>query len=127
LMRSLAKAAYQTIDDWVRENGYKRYLANSIKGEAEVNWDSESERDAFLKGIVFDVERLLSLSEQVAKENPEWAEIKAGVELLNQLIGQDIERKGEVLKLKEGGANDRLISVQDPEMRHGRKSRSKLF
>ena len=127
LMRSLAKAAYQTIDDWVRENGYERYLASSIKGEAEVNWDSESERDAFLKGIVLDVERLLSLSEQVAKENPEWAEIEAGVELLNQLIGQDIDRKGEVLKLKEGVANDRLISVQDPEMRHGRKSSSKLF
>jgi hypothetical protein len=126
-MRSLAKSAYQTIDHWVRENGYERYLASSIKGEAEVNWDSESERDAFLKGIVLDVERLLSLSERVAKENPAWAEIEAGVELLNQLIGQDIERKGEVLKLKEGVANDRLISVQDPEMRHGRKSSSKLF
>jgi hypothetical protein len=126
-MRSLAKAAYQTTNHWVRENGYERYLASSIKGEAEVNWDSESERDAFLKGIVLEVERLLSLSEQVVKENPEWAEIEAGVELLNQLIGQDIDRKGEVLKLKEGVANDRLISVQDPEMRHGRKSSSKLF
>ena len=127
LMRSLAKAAYQTIDDWVRGNGYERYLASSIKGEAEVNWDSESERDTFLKGIVLDVERLLSLSKKVEKENPEWAEIEAGMELLNQLIGQDIERQGEVLKLKEGVAKDRLISVQDPEMRHGRKSSSKLF
>lgn len=127
LMRSLAKATYQTTNHWVRENGYERYLASSIKGEAEVNWDSESERDAFLKGIVLDVERLLSLSEQVAKENPECAEIEAGVELLNQLIGQDIERKGEELKLKEGVANNRLISVQDPEMRHGRKNSSKLF
>lgn len=127
LMRSLAKAAHQSINHWVRENGYERYLASSIKGEAEVNWDSESERDAFLKGIVLDVERLLSLSEQVAKASPEWAEIEAGVGLLNQLIGQDIERKGEVVKLKEGVAKDRLISVQDPEMRHGRKSSSKLF
>lgn len=127
LMCSLAKAAHQTVDHWVRENGYERYLASSIKGEAEVNWDSESERDAFLKGIVFDAERLLSLSEQVAKENPKGAEIAAGVGLLDQLIGQDIERKGEVVKLKEGVAKDRLISVQDPEMRHGRKSSKKLF
>jgi len=47
--------------------------------------------------------------------------------LLKQLIGQDIERKGETVKLKEGVAKDRLISVQDPQMRHGRKSSSKLF
>ncbi|MCX5665828.1 MAG: IS1182 family transposase [Candidatus Omnitrophica bacterium] len=127
LMRSLAKAGHQSIHNWVKENGYERYLASSIKGEAKVNWDSESERDAFLKGIVLDVERLLSLPEQVAKANPEWEEIEAGVELLNQLIGQDIERKGEAVKLKEGVAKDRLISVQDPEMRHGRKSSSKRF
>jgi hypothetical protein len=127
LIRSLAKAAHQSIKDWAGENGYERYQASSIKGEATVNWDSESERDAFLKGIVLDVEGLLSLAEQVAKESPEWEEIEAGVGLLNQLIGQDIERKGEAVKLKEGVAKDRLISVQDAEMRHGRKSSSKLF
>jgi len=74
-----------------------------------------------------DVERLLSIPEQVSKESPEWRDIEAGVRMLNQLIGQDIERKGEALKLKKGVAKDRLISVQDPEMRHGRKSSSKLF
>jgi hypothetical protein len=64
---------------------------------------------------------------QVSKESPEWRDIEAEVRMLNQLIGQDIERKGEALKLKKGVAKDRLISVQDPEMRHGRKSSSKLF
>jgi hypothetical protein len=47
--------------------------------------------------------------------------------MLNHLIGQDIERKGEALKLKKGVAKDRLISVQDPEMRHDCQSSSKLF
>jgi hypothetical protein len=31
------------------------------------------------------------------------------------------------MKIKKGVAKDRVISVQDPEMRHGRKSSSKLF
>jgi transposase len=127
LMRSLAKVTQQTVNDWVKENGYERYLASSIKGETEVNWDSESERDEFLKGMVMDVERLLSIPEQVAKTSPEWGEIESGMGLLKQLIGQDIEREGETVKLKEGVAKDRLISVQDPQMRHGRKSSSKLF
>ena len=128
LTRTLAKAAHQSVKEWIGQNGFDRYQASSIKGEATVNWDSEQERDAFLKGIVLDVERLLSMAEEVANDNPEWeTEIKAGVGLLHQLIGQDIERKGEAVKLKEGVARDRLISVQDPEMRHGRKSHSKRF
>jgi len=128
LAMTLAKAAHQSVKDWIGQNDFDRYQASSIKGEATVNWDSGQERDAFLKGIVLDVERLLSLAEEVANDNPEWeTEIKAGVGLLHQLIGQDIERKGEAVKLKEGVARDRLISVQDPEMRHGRKSHSKRF
>jgi len=114
LIRILAKTTQQSIKHWVKENRYERYLASSIKGEAEVNWDSESERDAFLKGIVLDVERLLSIAEKEAKESPEREAIQEGVGLLNQLIGQDIERKGEAVKLKDGVARDRLISVQEP-------------
>ena len=128
LLRSLAKAAHQTNKEWAGENGYERYQASSIKGEAAVNWDNERERDAFLKGIVLDVERLLSIAGQAAEDNSAWeTEIKAGMGLLQQLIGQDIERQGKVVKLKEGVARDRLISIQDPEMRHGRKSHSKRF
>jgi hypothetical protein len=128
LIRSLAKAAHQPVKEWVGEKGYERYEASSIKGEATVNWDNEQERDAFLKGIVLDVERLLRMAEEVTNDHPEWeTEIQAGTGLLHQLIGQDIERQGEAVKLKEGVAKDRLISIQDPEMRHGRKSHSKLF
>jgi hypothetical protein len=128
LIRSLAKAAHQSLKDWAGEKGYERYQASSIKGEAAVNWDNERERDAFLKGIVLDVERLLDMAEEAAHDHPEWEmEIQEGVGLLHQLIGQDIERQGEAVKLKEGVARDRLISVQEPEMRHGRKSHAKRF
>jgi len=128
LTRTLAKASHQVRKDWLGENGYERYQASSIKGEAAVNWDNEQERGSFLKGMVLDVERLLGMAEEIANDHPEWeTEIQAGMGLLHQLIGQDIERQGEAVKLKEGVAKDRLVSIQDPEMRHGRKSHAKRF
>jgi len=127
LMRELAKPTQQSYKVWVDGNGYERYLASSIKGEAEVDWDLESARDEFLKGIVLDAERLLILAKATAKNEKEQKSIEPHIALLKQLIGQDVERHGEAMKLKKGVAKDRVISVQDPEMRHGRKSSSKLF
>jgi hypothetical protein len=42
-------------------------------------------------------------------------------------LAQDIERDESGPRLKRGVAPDRLISVHDPEMRHGRKSSSHRF
>jgi Transposase DDE domain len=46
---------------------------------------------------------------------------------LSRVLVQDIERRAAGPALKEGVAPDRLVSVHDPEMRHGRKSATKRF
>jgi len=51
----------------------------------------------------------------------------AAAELLSRILLQDIERQQAGPALKQGVAPDRLVSVHDPEQRHGRKSRSKRF
>jgi hypothetical protein len=50
-------------------------------------------------------------------------------ELLEKIIEHDVERdsEGNVLGVRQRAAGDRPISVTDPEMRHGRKSRSELI
>ena len=40
---------------------------------------------------------------------------------------QDVDCSGPAPALRRGVAKDRRISVEDPDMRHGRKSRSVLF
>ncbi len=47
--------------------------------------------------------------------------------MLGQLLLQDVERTGDGIGLKDGVSRDRLMSVHDPEMRHGHKSRSWRF
>ena len=52
----------------------------------------------------------------------------AAAALLLRLIAQDVEEKpGGGFQVKSGTAKDRVLSVHDPEMRHGRKSASKRF
>jgi hypothetical protein len=47
--------------------------------------------------------------------------------LLGQLLLQDVERKEDGATMKEGVSLDRIVSVHDPEMRHGHKSSRKRF
>jgi hypothetical protein len=55
--------------------------------------------------------------------------LKDDLDTLAQLISQDLEPDpgGGGMKIREGVAPDRRVSVEDREMRHGRKSKSKRF
>ena len=51
----------------------------------------------------------------------------AAVAVARQVRDQDVDLAGAAPALRRGVARDRRISVEDAEMRHGRKSRSVLF
>lgn len=131
LMRALAEAEGLGVEAWGPAQGLERYLAPSIKGGAEVDWDDEEARRGFLHGIVTDAERLLRLAGEAMAQMPEEDErgerLHRAGGLLRQLVSQDVKRSEEGSTLKEGVARDRIVSVHDPEMRHGRKSKSKRF
>ena len=132
LVRALAGLSGQGPEAWAREHDLSRYYGASIKGEAEIDWDNVAARQAFLEGIVVDAERLLAVAERVRAGYPpagaESGRIDEAASLLRQLLAQDVERttEGQAV-LKDGVAKDRVPSVTDPEMRHGRKSASGKF
>jgi len=69
------------------------------------------------------------LAAEAQAAHPEQAEaIAAAAALLQRLIAQDVEEKPEGgCQIKEGTEKDRVVSVEDPEMRHGHKSASQRF
>ena len=131
-MRALAAVEKVDVREWAKARGYGRYLASSIKGEAAIDWSDKGARQALLAGIVGDADRLLELSwlaqGELAEDSAGRQQIVAGAELLGQLLLQDIERKSgdgdgdDGVSLKGGVSKDRMMSVHDPEMRHGHKS-----
>ena len=133
LTRALARRGGQVRPEvWAEERGLGRYFASSIKGEAEIDWDDEDARREFLGGIVQDADRLLAMAREAVhglpKESDQTKRIVEAAALLAQLLWQDIERQEDGGPgLKRGVAKDRIVSVHDPDMRHGRKSSSKRF
>jgi hypothetical protein len=93
----------------------------------DCEWRSKPAREALLTRVAKDAERALAAVERV----PELAAADAVAEaaqLLRELIGQDFELDEEdVPRLSRGTAKDRILSVHDPEMRHGRKSERQRF
>ena len=98
------------------------------KGDSKpkINWDDKKERQELLSLLVSDVRKVLSHVD-VNKEDVD-NQLKDAANLLARIVSQDIEedKKGKP-KIKKGVAKDRVISTTDPEMRHGRKSRSGKF
>ena len=131
LMRALAAVEKSSVKEWGKAQGYGRYLASSIKGEAAIDWSDKRARTALLAGIVGDADRLLELSRRAQGELPEDSaerqRIVTAAELLGQLLLQDVERVEGGVSLKDGVSRDRMMSVHDPEMRHGHKSSSRRF
>ena len=131
LLWALAAVEKSTVKEWAKARRYERYLGSSVKGEAAIDWSDKRARKALLAGIVADADRLLELSRQAQGELPEDSEerqrIVAAAELLGQLLLQDVERTDDGVGLKDGVSRDRMMSVHDPEMRHGHKSSRRRF
>jgi transposase len=134
LVRMLAELLESSPEEWAQAHGLSRYLSSaSLKGEAQINWEESKARERFLTSIVADADRLLEIARQTlssyAPDSVEHKRLIEAAELLSQLLLQDVERKpatGEA-SLKAGVAKDRVVSVHDPQMRHGRKSKAKRF
>ncbi len=131
LLRALAAVEKSSVKEWAEFHDYGRYTGSSVKGEAAIDWADQRARASLLASIVADADRLLGLARQARRELPEESVERQGIvnaaELLGQLLLQDVERSGGEVGLKTGVSKDRILSVHDPEMRHGHKSSSKRF
>jgi hypothetical protein len=132
LARVLAQLAGLRLASWAERHGYGRYVtAPSLKGAAAIDWSDAEQRRRFLGEIVADADRLLALARQaragLEAESPAEARLLEAAGLLSRVLLQDVERHDDGPRLKQGVADDRLVSVHDPEMRHGRKSKTKRF
>ena len=138
LLRVLATVANIAVGEWAEGQGYERYFGSSIKGEAVIDWSDRKARRKLLGEIVADADRLLELARQAWVELPEDSvqrqSIVAGAELLGQLLLQDVERKSgdadaadDGVSIRDGVSKDRMLSVHDPELRHGHKSSRRRF
>lgn len=134
LISALGAFARERAEEFATHHDLKRYvMAKSFKGSFEsIDWDNPDERQSVLDCLVADCERTLLLGREAltdsTQESPESAQIVKVSTLLRRLLAQDVERTNTgAANITQGVAQDRIVSVHDTEMRHGRKSASQGF
>jgi len=100
----------------------ERYVDQDSK--ADIDWADPQQRLAQLQILVADAEAALEL----ATEQSDDDEVRYLAWLLTKILGDDLEtdEQGQS-KIGQGTAPDRIISLTEPEMRHGRKSKAHRF
>jgi len=101
----------------------KRTDYNEKIRKPKINWESNDEKKVLLDELVKDA---MALVEHVRGKEKIPEDLKEVTDLLEKVALQDIKMdKGGKAEMVDGTAKDRIISVNDPEMRHGRKTTSK--
>jgi hypothetical protein len=124
----IAKTLRMEFADVCRLSGAPLLLGSSIKAELDIDWGDADDKSEALNRLC---EQLGRLSVWVEKRRPEDAiesPLTKYIEALAQVKQQDLETSNDGgVQIRQGVAEDRRVSIEDPDMRHGRKSKSKRF
>jgi hypothetical protein len=108
-----------------QEAGAEMVCESSLKAALDRNWDQQIEKDEALT-LVLNVLRAVETWVQTLQQEDALL-AQPSLSIAQQVKAQDVQvdEKGQESLIK-GVAKDRRISVEDGQMRHGRKSRSAL-
>jgi len=101
----------------------------SLKAALDKDWDAPQARTEALTTILQTLNEVeLWVAQQDRLDDPTMNAVNKSLKAARQVEAQDVEvtENGDP-KLRKGVAKDRRIAIEDEQMRHGRKSRSKRF
>jgi hypothetical protein len=113
----------------IKQSKLTLLAGDSIKATLDIDWDDDEARHEALQLLVAEANALDVWVTKHAKDKAQVPPIEGALALLRRVVEQDLEPdpSGHGHRIKDGVAEDRIVSISDPEMRHGRKSRSQLF
>lgn len=105
-------------------------LESSVKKALDVEWSDPEGKAQALRKLVRQIDSLQKWVQETLPQQMKQPPLKEHIETLEQLCAQDLEPDPSGAgkkRIRKGVAAERRVSIQDPQMRHGRKSKSKLF
>jgi Transposase DDE domain/Transposase domain (DUF772) len=126
IVECTAKALDIPIAEICRRAGTPIFLHASVKAALDVNWSDPEEKERALERLV---DQVTSLHDWIKnKDLPVDDIVRPYIDAVAQVRKQDLEEDGQgKVRIRQGVAEDRRVSIEDKEMRHGRKSKSKRF
>src|SRR5436309_1134182 len=124
VMRVVADQQGRELAEVAQEAGAELVCSTSLKAALDRDWDQQLQKDEAL-GLVLHVLQTVDAWVQQLIDPEDKAVAEPVLAIAKQVEEQDVESsEGGKVSLVKGVAKDRRISVEDGQMRHGRKSRS---
>lgn len=127
VVRCAAAVAGRTPEDLRQAASLRLVGQSSLKAALDIDWDDKDEQRRALGELLGEVEQLRTwLEGNLSEEQKAVAPLQEALAQLERVLSQDLEPDpdGPGMRIARGTAKERQISIEDPSMRHGRKSRS---
>ena len=126
---SLLDRSFETV---AADAGIPLLLESSIKVALDTDWTNTKSKSRALQRLLKQIQALFKYVEDELPGPSAEPPLIGTLGALKQIMDQDLEPDPGGLNpnqrpIKRGVAKDRRISLQEKEMRHGRKTRTKLF
>lgn len=126
-MSVIASQQGRELAEVATDMGASILAGSSLKAALDLNWDAPDERNLAL-GIVLGVLQQVETQLQQQPEVNEHPVVRSSLKAARQVEQQDVEvGSNGVVQLRRGVARDRRISIEDEQIRHGRKSHTQRF
>ncbi len=126
IVRVVSKITERPEEEICRKAGIPLLLGPSIKAGVDIDWSDPRQKATAIQIVERQVESLTRWVDRHLDDVVE-APLRPLLEAINTIRDQDLEVSEGGVRIRQGVAEDRRISIEDAEMRHGRKSRSKRF
>ncbi len=133
--RKVVRCAAELLDwspeEVCRKAGTPLLAANSVKAALEKTWSHQDDRHDAASLLYDELTKLEHWLNKHLAADVKLPPLKDHLATVHQLIDQDLDPDPEPgaggVHITQGVAPDRRVSVEDKDMRHGRKSKSKRF
>ena len=120
----IARQQGRGLAEVAKEAGASVVCGTSLKAALDLDWDDPGER-----ALVGVLDALGAVEGVSGRGHGGQKATPVGIETARRVRAQEVEQRAAEGPpvLRRGVARERLVSVEDPQMRHGRKSRSVRF
>jgi hypothetical protein len=118
------------VEKVARAAGIPLLLESSVKKALDLEWGDPDAKAQAIDTLTRQIDSLEAWLRQKFPAELTKPPLKEHVDTLAQIRAQDLEPDpsgGGRTRIREGVAAERRVSVSDPDMRHGRKSKTKRF
>jgi hypothetical protein len=128
VLRTVAFRLDVSLQEAAQQAGVPLLTGSSVKAMLDIDWDDAGQKKEALQRLLGELANLRAFLEREFQSTVSEPPLEQQLAVIEQIVAQDLEPDPDggpgASRIRKGVAKERRISVEDGQMRHGRKSKS---